>query len=120
MGGSHSPSIETPATCQIQQTLCPCDESNNQSDVYGLFSLYDFEFINAFISAFVGNGYGIFADFRQGFAYFVFDSFVVQFNRYGRFFQEFRKRNSARSLPVVFNTGYNERGRNLPRPSVDL
>ena len=116
MGGSHSPSIEIPATCQIKQTLCPCDESNNQSDVYGLFSLYDFEFINAFISAFVGNGYGIFADFRQGFAYFVFDSFVVQFNRYGRFFQEFRKRNSARSLPVVFNTGYNERGRNLPRP----
>ena len=83
MGGSHSPSIETPATCQIKQTLCPCDESNNQSDVYGLFSLYDFEFINAFISAFVGNSYGIFADFRQGFAYFVFDSFSVLCSRKG-------------------------------------
>ena len=24
MGGSHSPFIVTPATCQIKQTLCPC------------------------------------------------------------------------------------------------
>ena len=24
MGGSHSPVMMTPATCQIKQTLCPC------------------------------------------------------------------------------------------------